>query len=146
MKKCMRKKHTGGRTWGINLRKLLFLIFSLLSPSNGINLSNGIPYVSTHNISFDRLLEQAKILNADEDTVGLLCDTNFEVLIDDYSTSGELKDMGHFKDELKGMGLESPLIAHKRFNLFETWGRMSPIGRITIVGIERSTIKCIFFD
>ena len=96
---------------------------SVTEENTAANITKGklLLYVTNNNISFDRLLEEAKIHDADEDIVGLLYDMNFEVLIDVYCTRESNYSSKHFKDELKDMGLKSPLIAHKLFNLFEKW-------------------------
>jgi len=96
---------------------------NITEENTAANITKGklLLYVSTNNISFDRLLEEAKIHDADEDTVGLLYDMNFEVLIDVYCTRESNYSSKHFKDELKDMGLKSSLIAHKLFNLLEKW-------------------------
>jgi hypothetical protein len=38
-------------------------------------------YITSNNITFDRLLEEAQIHDADEDVVGLLFKINFEILV-----------------------------------------------------------------
>ena len=78
-------------------------------------------YIATNNISLEHLLEAADIYDADEDTVGKLQSIGMKVLVDIYCTREANFSSKHFKDELKDMGLESSIFAHKLFQLLEEW-------------------------
>ena len=56
------------------------------------NITKGklLLYVSSNDITFEGLLEAANIHDADEDTVEVLYDMDFEVLIDVYCTISQI--------------------------------------------------------
>ncbi len=74
-------------------------------------------HIATNNISLDHLLEAADIYDSNEDTVGKLQSIGIKVLVDIYCTRESNFSSKHFKDELKDMGLESSIFAHKLYHL-----------------------------
>jgi hypothetical protein len=81
-------------------------------------------FVSENEKSIERLLEDAKIHNADVDTVdtGTLFDIGLDVMLDIYCTRGWKFDAEKFQTAMEKMELR-PIHAHKLFSAIEKWRR-----------------------
>ena len=79
-------------------------------------------FVSENDKSIERLLEDAKIHNADVDTVDTLFDIGLDVMLDIYCTRGWKFDAEKFQTAMEKMELR-PIHAHNLFSAIEKWRR-----------------------